>query len=809
MLEVNNIMNTINSGDNNAADLRKIIDSIPCGVLQYRMKDYKIITINQATLKILGYSSLEELEADGFDGVAKTVVDEDKKKIKDIIKSITERDKKTAFEYRVKHPDSDDIVYCYGEGFIFENKDGDIIVQRSIMDISEQVYKNKKVKYETETSGRQQQTMINRIIDEFPIGIFAYTLPERKEIMANTEAHKLLGHDCSDGKPLAGENVFANVLSEDVDNIYETVKNLKEPGDKINYTYRVRMSGGNVITVESFSMLNELSDGSRYILSSMLDITNYVTERARYEEALLADCISAMGFDVTENVLDRECIKKSVSIPNEKYEHIFPCRYEDLTEDMFEKIDEDEIQLQIPDSYRKYFTADGLIDAYNSGKTNIDFQMYINSRDKYVRQNILLSEAPNGHIFAISMTYDVTSAYKEQITRTKELNNAYKAVAEANHSKSEFIANMSRDIRVPMNAIVGMTQIALKNLDNKDRILECLTKIGVSSGRLLSLINEVIDMNKFETGILEFTEESIDLVEILDNCYTMVAPEAKEHNVEMIIHEDERPKNRYLIGSPLHLKQVFLNIASNAIRYNKPGGKFECSCIENVIDENNVEYKFIFADTGVGMSEEFLKNIFVPFSFENANAYSKYKGTGLGLYIVKLIVERMNGEISVESKEGVGSTFTVRIPFKIDEKKVKQNSIGKENMDISGSNILLVEDSEIDMEIMQYMLEYSGVKVTTAVNGMEAMRIISEKSDEEMFDLVFMDVMMPIMDGYTTTRAIRASSNEAVRNMPIIAISANALDEDIEKCKMSGMNEHIAKPFDMDKVIAAVFKYTK
>ncbi len=405
---------------------------------------------------------------------------------------------------------------------------------------------------------------------------------------------------------------------------------------------------------------------------------------------------------------------------------------------------------------------------------------------------------------------------KKEIKQRKKLQIAYDEANYANQAKSQFLANMSHDIRTPMNAILGMSQIAARNMDNPARVQDCLHKIDISSQHLLSLINDVLDMSKMEAGKMEFSEEPVDLVKILDDCFSIITPMAMKMDVKMILHDDQKPKLRYILSSAIYLRRILINLASNSVKYNKQGGTLELLCKERILDEDNVEYTFVFKDSGIGMSKEFLERLFTPFSQENAGSRTIYKGTGLGLSIVKKIVESMNGTIQVESEQGVGSTFTVVMPFKIDKSKVQEEQAKENSSDFTGLRFLLVEDNELNTEIAKFMLEELGGVVETAENGRIAVDMLTELNENgqllKHFDIVLMDLMMPEMNGYDATLAIRAweRSNHPLgpggSAIPIVAMSANAFEEDKRKVIDTGMNRFVAKPVDVDLLIAAINK---
>jgi len=402
---------------------------------------------------------------------------------------------------------------------------------------------------------------------------------------------------------------------------------------------------------------------------------------------------------------------------------------------------------------------------------------------------------------------DITERMKKEISYQRKLEKAVERAERANIAKSEFLSRMSHDIRTPINGILGMLEIAERNNDNSDKVKDCYTKIRSSSNHLLSLINDVLDMSKLEMGRVEFTNEAFDLRELLGSCIDILKPLAEENGISMDVDSIYSIEHPYLMGSPLHLRQIFVNVATNAIKYNKPHGTICVEMSEVSCDEDNVVYRMIISDTGIGMSKKFLEKIFEPFTQENQSARTVYGGSGLGISIVKKMLEQMGGDIQVESEKGVGSKFTIDIPFKID-KEPQQKGDGEENIEIvlDGMKVLLVEDNELNMEIAQYMLENAHVEVVVANNGKEAVDIFEQSSVGE-FHCILMDMMMPVMDGIEATKCIRNMDRKDAKEVPIVAMTANAFAEDVQKVKEAGMNEHIAKPIDFDRMIDVLWQY--
>ena len=396
---------------------------------------------------------------------------------------------------------------------------------------------------------------------------------------------------------------------------------------------------------------------------------------------------------------------------------------------------------------------------------------------------------------------EIALAYRRKLQETA-------AEAErANKAKTEFLLRMSHDIRTPLNGIIGMLDIADHYGSDLEKGRECREKVRESSKILLELINEVLDMSKLESGEVTLEYVPFDLALISREVFTVVSRMAEEQGIEII--DDGCVEHTRLIGSPLHFKRLLLNILGNAIKYNRPHGSVRVSCRELSYDGTTAVIETVIRDTGIGMSEEFQKHLFEPFQQENQSARTKYGGTGLGMSITKVLVEKMNGTITFESTKGEGTTFTVRIPFEVDTTdSIEMTEDTKENVSIEGRTLLLVEDNDINLEIAKFILQETGAKIITASNGEEAVKAFSSSTEGEI-SAILMDLMMPLMDGYEATRVIRAMEREDARSVPIIAMTANAFVEDRIATKEAGMNAHISKPLEAKEVIRIISEQVK
>ena len=390
-----------------------------------------------------------------------------------------------------------------------------------------------------------------------------------------------------------------------------------------------------------------------------------------------------------------------------------------------------------------------------------------------------------------------------------ELLRAAKKAEAANEAKTEFLQRMSHDIRTPINGICGMINVADHYADNMEQQTECRAKIKKTSHLLLELINEVLDMSKLESDEVVLEDIPFNLNSIFEEILGVIEHMAAEQNIR-IIWEEKEVTHWNLIGSPVHVKRILMNILSNAVKYNKENGYVYISCREIPSKQTAMTtLEFVCRDTGIGMAEAFQKRIFEPFAQEHAGSRTKFAGTGLGMPITKKLVEKMGGTISFESKEGTGTTFVIRIPFQIDaDMKDRNETEEKTETSIQGLHVLLTEDNELNMEIAEFVLQNEGAVVTKAWNGQKAVDIF-RKSRPGEFDAILMDIMMPVMNGYEAAKMIRSLDREDAKVIPIIAMTANAFTEDKMRAKEAGMDEHIAKPVDGKLLVKVINELVK
>ncbi len=415
---------------------------------------------------------------------------------------------------------------------------------------------------------------------------------------------------------------------------------------------------------------------------------------------------------------------------------------------------------------------------------------------------------------AVNVLYvsrDITIEKEKEMHYLERLKTTATEAERANLSKTNFLRRMSHDIRTPLNGIIGMLKVMDEHEGNPYKYRECMDKLMRSSDYLLSLVNNVLDIGKMESGEIELEYRPFDLYKLLYNTMPIIENYAGQNSVIFIGGvEDVHITHTHVVGSPVHLNRILMNIASNAIKYNHSGGSLRVCCNELKCDGKQAIYEFICEDTGLGMSPDFQKHAFDPFTREGKPTTTSFTGSGLGLAIVKNIVDKMGGFIELESREDIGTTIRVTLALSLDEhpEAFTDDVNALEAIDLSGRRAILVEDNEINMDIASIILESMGLSITCAWNGQEAIETF-EAADAYTYDFIFMDMMMPVMDGLTATRRLRALKKPDAATIPIIAMTANAFAEDRKACLDAGMNDHIAKPIDNRQLVRVLRRFVE
>ncbi|WP_270426156.1 ATP-binding protein [Blautia intestinalis] len=469
------------------------------------------------------------------------------------------------------------------------------------------------------------------------------------------------------------------------------------------------------------------------------------------------------------------------------------------------------------DSQHIYYLKNEGTGCYGIMLKQRDYYIYAYLPDIEVFHNLPLSVA--GVVFLYFLIFSIflfwshrTNQVHQKLEQEKdekykaELLTAAKKAEAANEAKTEFLQRMSHDIRTPINGICGLVNMADHYADDMEKQTEYRKKVKEASNLLLELVNDVLDMSKLESGEIVLEEIPFNLSSIYREVLVVIEQMAAEQNIR-IVWEKKEITHRDFIGSPGYVKRVMMNILSNAVKYNRENGHIYISCIEIPSEQPGMTtMEFVCRDTGIGMADEFQEHIFEPFAQEYTGSRTKFAGTGLGMAIAKNLVEKMGGTISFESEEGAGTTFVIRVPFRIDTDRDSKVETGeKTEASIRGLHILLAEDNDLNMEIAEFMLQNEGVEVTKAWDGQEAVELF-RKSEPGEFDVILMDIMMPVMNGYEAAKMIRSMDREDAKKIPIIAMTANAFTEDRIRAKEAGMDEHVAKPVDVELLIKVIHR---
>ena len=423
---------------------------------------------------------------------------------------------------------------------------------------------------------------------------------------------------------------------------------------------------------------------------------------------------------------------------------------------------------------------------------------------EYARLNM-----PGGKTGIVIGFKDVDAETRETLAQNKTLSEALEAAQQANRAKSAFLSNMSHEIRTPMNAIISLDNIALSDAEISDRTKEYLEKIGTSANHLLSIINDILDMSRIESGRMVINNEVFSFTKIMDQVTTMIGGQC--HNKGLVFeHDISGDICEYYFGDDMKLKQILINILGNAVKFTPAGGRVSLKVEEQARFDDNSTLRFTIADTGIGMSSEYLPRIFDAFSQEDSSTTNLYGSTGLGMPITKSLVELMNGTIKVESEKGTGTTFTVTVTLKASGSSddSEKRSEAAEEHDISrlkGRRILLAEDVMINAEIMIMVLSMRGMEVEHVENGKLAVDSF-EEHEPGYYDAILVDMRMPVMDGLEATRTIRALEREDAKKIPIIALTANAFDEDVQRSLQAGLNAHLSKPVEPEALFDTLEK---
>ena len=654
----------------------------------------------------------------------------------------------------------------------------------------------------------QALQVIEQIGEDMPGGFFIYKATGNEELLyANKAVFKIFGCETlEEFKQLTGYTFKGMLYPDDYEKVSGSiVDQIEKSQGNLDYVeYRIVRKDGKIRWLDDYGhyVNSDVYGGLFYVFIS--DITE---KRVQMEadKAVYTAVIDALSRAYNAVWLINDIATGSFSLfrgdTSEGSVHARPTKealelltYEDAKANYINNF----VAPSDKERLEKELTLENIIANTTSKKVfGVVFKRVVGDKECYYRIEFAQVQLPNGKTGIVAGFKDVDEDVRKEQEIQQVLRDAIDTANATSKAKSDFLSSMSHDIRTPMNGIIGMTAIATAHLDDRERVEDCLKKISEASSHLLSLINEVLDMNKIESGKVELNEENFNLSELVDTLLAMTKAQLESHHhtlkldVADVVHEN-------VIGDSHRIQQVFVNLMSNAIKYTPDGGTISLTVAERPTNAHGVAcYEFVFEDNGIGMTEDFQKHLFEPFTRANDKKTATIQGTGLGMTITQSLVRMMGGDIQVKSKPGEGSRFAVTIYLKFLD---VQNAF-------EGKRILLVEDHPVNAEIAKNVLQMTGLEVEWVMDGEAAVERMAGSNEGE-FDLVFMDIQMPNMDGYQATAAIRAMTTYA-RRIPIVAMTANAFADDIRKAKEVGMNDHISKPIDFKELAKILQKWIR
>ena len=660
-----------------------------------------------------------------------------------------------------------------------------------------------------EASLVEKTRTLETIFTTMECGVLTHSIDGSRILGITQAALNILGYESEAELMGQGFDMIApTVVEEDQAMLRERIATLTHIGDSVSTEYRVRRSTGEILHVMGNIKLTE-KDGERYFQRFLLDITEQKLEEERKErhqrdllKALSEDYLVVCAYDLDTDVSEpvRVSTDPVLGLANVFGEGLTleesGGRY--ISERVHESDRAKMADVLSPARILEHLETDDRLDAlYRTGQGD---------EAQFCQVTIVRAGSwDDGHRIVMGLR-NVDRQIREELQQKELLEEALVRANKASEAKSAFLTNMSHDIRTPMNAIVGFTALATNHIDQKDRVEEYLAKIQASSHHLLSLINDILDMSRIESGKASLDEQRSSIHEIMENLHTILQPEADERGITLKV--DAGPEAEVpIICDKLKINQIFLNLLGNSLKFTAPEGIVSATVAEAPgAPAGCRRYRMVVEDTGIGMSPEFLKHIFDPFERERTSTISGIQGTGLGMAITKSLVDMMGGTIEVASTEGVGSRFTVMLTLREADASGDLAPTAPTRVvpsdALKGCHVLLVDDNLLNREIALTLLEDAGFEVECAVDGQMAVDMMAEP-DADRFELVLMDIQMPVMNGYEAARAIRALEGPAA-TVPILAITADAFDTDRQKALDAGMDGHLPKPIEVDKLFAAL-----
>ncbi len=659
------------------------------------------------------------------------------------------------------------------------------------------------------------------IVAGIPGGFFIYRANEEEELLyANSEVWQLYGCGTDEEfRALTGNSFKGMVYPEDLDEVEQSISEQVAANHKqFDYVeYRIVRKDGSIRWVEDFGHLMKNPDYGDIFFVFVSDITDKIIRKMEMQE------------DYLKRIRDQELLQAVIQSTIYAYREVYIVNLKDNYGRMIYPDDQNEkeagdykqiierhfkegiLSKENEDNVRSVLQPESIRDAL-MGRNSVEYQYRRRRGDglmEWCATTVTVSEREEGIPVTVVMCIrSVDNIIRKEEQQKSILENALLNANQANEAKTVFLTNMSHDMRTPMNGIMGFCDLALRHVTEPERVRDCLTKILESSNTLLGIIDNMLDMSRIESGQMSIERSDNNLVQIMEDVYGLLKDSLDKKNISYVLDMKD-VKHEWIYCDLLRMHQVLVNVVGNAVKFTEPGGSITVTVRErDSLSRGIANYEFRVKDTGIGMSPEFMKKIFQPFERERSSTVSKIQGTGLGLAVTKNIIDLMNGSIEVESEQGKGSEFVIMLSFQIRKQSLNIGELLQMATDtvkadnLAGKWVLLVEDNELNREIAKALLEEEGLIIDEADDGDVAVEMV--KKSKGKYDFILMDIQMPHMNGYQAAKAIRELEDETLANVPIIAMSANALEEDKKESLRAGMDMHLAKPIEMDKVLAAL-----
>lgn len=662
---------------------------------------------------------------------------------------------------------------------------------------------------------------IEPILEGMPGGLFIYHADGDEELMyINSAVLRIFGCDTKEEfRELTGYTFKGMVHPEDIDEVERSIQSqIANSIYDFDYVeYRIIQKDGTIRWIEDYGHFMHtdaygdifyvfIDDSTERLKNRMTELekmneelrTIYARE-SQYRKAILYDAISFFEVNLTKDRFLSAYIQMQDGQLKDFFEYMGIQRFEKYSEYVrFWMRDMDAAESE---EFAKFINAERLIRCYDKGELEQTYDGWMTDtmggRHLYHYAFLLGRNEYTGDVITMAITKDMT----EQVQRQKLLKSALNQAQTANIARNTFLQNMSHDIRTPLNAIIGYAELARKHRTDAARLDNYLSQIRVASEQLLAIVNESMEVTRMESGKVTLVENIVMLGDLLAELERVIQPQVETKTLQFTIDRSQ-VRHSVMYMDFLRVKEILFQLLDNAVKYTEPNGKVTLTVIEEDVQLSHYgKFQFVVEDSGRGISKEFQKDLFQPFKRERNTTKSGVLGTGLGLSVVKSLVDLMEGSVVVESREGKGSKFIVNLLFKLPEELPvpDQTQLLLDKMDLKGKRILLVEDNEINREIAEELLADEGYRVETANDGSVALEMV-KNAKPQYYDLILMDIQMPVMDGHKATKAIRALENRELACIPIIALSANAFAEDYKRSIEAGMDAHVPKPIRIEEL---------